>query len=224
MCDFFSSMALPRLSYLSHQTDRAHHGGITILYKVEDFVLTIYCLIEDALYPAFCQQHGLPRRAGFPPALRDSECLTIELVGSYWGDTRQKQRYAQMHDRLGAWFPARRDRGAFTRQGANRWQVKAWRPQHLVARLGGDQAPGHAAGAHLPRSAPISAPDFPDRVRRRVPRTDAGLLCGQRRTEPPKYSPIPSAYGSTYNSNESRWISTDWSNYKSHTSRLILNS
>ena len=127
-------MALPRLSYLSHQTDRAHHGGITILYKVEDFVLTIYCLIEDALYPAFCQQHGRPRRAGFPPALRDSECLTIELVGSYWGDTRQKQRYAQMHDRLGAWFPARRDRGAFTRQGANRW-LWSDRPRAAFARL-----------------------------------------------------------------------------------------
>ena len=42
MCDFFSSMAIPRLSYLYHQTDRAHHGGITIMYKVEDFVITIY--------------------------------------------------------------------------------------------------------------------------------------------------------------------------------------
>ena len=43
MCDFFSSMAIPRLSYLYHQTDRADHGGITIMYKVEDFVITIYC-------------------------------------------------------------------------------------------------------------------------------------------------------------------------------------
>ncbi len=37
---------------------------------------------------------------------------------------------------------------------------------------------------------------------------------------PPKYSPMPSGYGPTYDSNESRWISTDWSNCKSHTSRL----
>ena len=55
------------------------------MYKVEDFVIAIYCLIEDELYPAFCQQHGLPRRAGFPPALSDSECLTVELVGQYLG-------------------------------------------------------------------------------------------------------------------------------------------
>ena len=59
-------MAIPPLSYLCDQTDRDHLGGITIMYKVEDFVIAIYCLIEDELYPAFCQQHGLPRRAGFP--------------------------------------------------------------------------------------------------------------------------------------------------------------
>ena len=95
------------------------------MYKVEDFVITIYCLIEDELYPAFCQHHGLPRRAGFPPALSDSECLTVELVVSYLGYTSQKQLYEQMHDRFGAWFPALHDRSAFTRQCANLWQVKS---------------------------------------------------------------------------------------------------
>ena len=44
-------MAIPRLSYLYDQTDRDQPGGITIMYKVEDFVITIYCLIEDELYP-----------------------------------------------------------------------------------------------------------------------------------------------------------------------------
>ena len=68
------------------------------MYKVEDFVVIIYCLIEDELYPAFCRQHGLPRRAGFLPALSDSECLAIELVGQYLGYASQKQLYEQMHD------------------------------------------------------------------------------------------------------------------------------
>ena len=111
------------------------------MYKVEDFVIAIYCLIEDELYSAFCQQHGLPRRAGFPPALSDSECLTVELVGQYLGYTSQKQLYEQMHDRWSTWFPALKDRVAFTRQCANLWQVKAWMHHHLVDRLGGDQAP-----------------------------------------------------------------------------------
>ena len=46
------------------------------MYSLELFVIAIYCLIEDALYPHFCHQHGQPRRAGFPPALSDSEWLT----------------------------------------------------------------------------------------------------------------------------------------------------
>ena len=58
-------MAIPPLSYLYHQTDRDHLGGITIMYKVEDFVIIIYCLIEDELYPAFCQQHGLASSGWF---------------------------------------------------------------------------------------------------------------------------------------------------------------
>ena len=115
------------------------------MYKVEDFVITIYCLIEDELYPASpASRHGLPRRAGFPPALSDSECLTIELVGSYLGYTSQKQLYEQMAGPqiLALGFrPVFKDRSAFTRQCANLWQVKAWMHQHLVKRLGGDQAP-----------------------------------------------------------------------------------
>lgn len=110
------------------------------MYKIEEFVIAIYCLIEDELYPAFLKQHGLPRRAGFPPTLSDSECLTVELVGQYLGYTSQKQLYAQMHDRFGAWFPALRDRSAFTRQCANLWQVKSFMHHHLVERLGGLQA------------------------------------------------------------------------------------
>ena len=51
------------------------------MYNVEDFVIAIYCLIEDELYPHFCQTYGRPRRAGFAPALSDSECLTLEWIG-----------------------------------------------------------------------------------------------------------------------------------------------
>ena len=107
------------------------------MYKIEEFVIAIYCLIEDELYPAFLKQHGLPRRAGFPPTLSDRECLTVESVGQYLGYTSQKQLYAQMHDRFGAWFPALRDRSAFPRQCANLWQVKSFLHHHLVEQLGG---------------------------------------------------------------------------------------
>ena len=78
------------------------------MYSLELFVIAIYCLIEDALYPHFCHQHGQPRRAGFPPALSDSECLTLEVVGHYLGYGTQKQLYEQLCDRFGTWFPGLR--------------------------------------------------------------------------------------------------------------------
>ena len=133
------------------------------------------------MYPAFCQQHGLPRRAGFPPALSDSECLTIELVGQYLGYTSQKQLYEHMHDRFGGWFPALRDRVSFTRECANLWQVKAWMHQRLVEHVGGLKAPCQIIDT-LPEGAPVPTADFSHRVRRRRPATERRLLSGQRRS------------------------------------------
>ncbi len=86
------------------------------MYSLAHFVVAIYCLIEDELYPRFCQQQGRPRRAGFPPALSDSECLTIEMVGHYLGYSTQRQLFKQMRALFGAWLPGLRDRGAFARQ------------------------------------------------------------------------------------------------------------
>lgn len=42
-------------------------------------------MYQNELYPAFCRQHGLPRRTGFPLALSDSQCLRVELAGQYLG-------------------------------------------------------------------------------------------------------------------------------------------
>ena len=142
------------------------------MYKVEDFVIAIYCLIEDELYPAFCQQHGLPRRAGFPPALSDIECLTVELVGPYLGYTTQKQLYEQMHDRWNTWFPALRDRVAFGRQCANLWQVKAWMHHHIVERLGGYQAP-----CQIIDTLPVPICHAARRFQRRIFRTESVGAC-----------------------------------------------
>lgn len=110
------------------------------MYSLADFVIAIYCLIEDDLYPSFCQHQGRPRRAGFAPALSDSECLTIEIVGHYLGYNTQKQLFKQMRALFGAWFPGLRSREAFTRQSANLWQVKTWMHQYLVESLQGHQA------------------------------------------------------------------------------------
>ena len=124
------------------------------------------------MYPAFCRHHGLPRRAGFLPALSDSECLAIELVGPYLGYASQKQLYEQMHDRWSTWFPALKDRVAFTRQCTNLWQVKAWMHHHLVDRLGGYQAP-----CQIIDTLPLPICHAARRFQRRIFRTESVGPC-----------------------------------------------
>jgi hypothetical protein len=142
------------------------------MYSLELFVIAIYCLIEDELYPHFCHHHGRPRRAGFPPALSDSECLTLDLVGHYLGYGTQKQLYEQLRDRFGTWFPGLRDRVAFTRQSANLWQAKTWMHQHLVTLLHGHQAPRQVID-----TLPVPICKVARRFRRRIFRTQ-GVLEG----------------------------------------------
>ena len=110
------------------------------MYNLDLFVISIYCFIEDDLYPAFCKAHGKPRTAGFDPALSDAECLTIEIVGHFLGYSSQKKLYEQMKEHFTDWFPALKDRPAFVRQCANLWTVKMWMQQRIVACLEGHQA------------------------------------------------------------------------------------
>jgi hypothetical protein len=137
------------------------------MYDLEMFVIAVYCLVTEVLYPSFCQRYGTPRRAGFEPALSDEECLTIELVGQFLGYATQKQLYERMHERFGEWFPALTDRVAFVRQSANLWQVKACLQQDLVHRLGGDQCP-----CQIIDTLPIPLCKVTRRFQRRIFRTD----------------------------------------------------
>ena len=107
------------------------------MYNLDLFVISIYCFIEDDLYPAFCAANGKPRRAGCEPALSDTECLTIEIVGHFLGYSSQKRLYEQMKEHFSCWFPALKERPAFVRQSANLWHVKAWMQQQIVAYLEG---------------------------------------------------------------------------------------
>ena len=147
------------------------------MYSLALFVITIYCLIEDELYPDYCQEHGTPRQAGFAPTLSDSECLTLEIVGHFLGYTTQKQLFEQMGERFGYWFPGLRDRTAFPRQSANLWQVKTWMQQQVVHRLGGHQAP-----LQVIDTMPLPICKLARRFQRRIFRTES-VLDGPRPTK-----------------------------------------
>lgn len=100
------------------------------------FLITLFCLIDDWLAARRVRQRGPA------PILRDSEALTVEVAGAFFGlDTDEaiylhfRRFYADLFPRLG-----RVDRTTFARQAANLWKVKEALWQHLLARIDHDPA------------------------------------------------------------------------------------
>jgi hypothetical protein len=117
----------------------------------QDLLLQVFCLIDDEL-----KALALPRRRGPRPTLTDSEVITIELVGEFWGldrDTALLRHFRAYHP---AEFPnlAGVSRTTFARQAANLWAVK----ERLRARLAAWLAAGQPVW--LVDSMPIEACKF----------------------------------------------------------------
>ena len=51
--------------------------------SVEDFIITVYCLIDDELKKLLLDRKL--RSRGFKPTLADSEVITMEIVGEFLG-------------------------------------------------------------------------------------------------------------------------------------------
>ena len=99
-------------------------------------LITVYCLIDEWLA-------GRPlRQRGPAPVLADSEVLTIECVGEFWGIDTDKGLYEHFRRHYHDWFPAlgRVHRTTFVRQAANLWAVKAQLRQQLLTRIAFDPA------------------------------------------------------------------------------------
>ena len=99
-------------------------------------LITVYCLIDDWLGGRQLRQRG-PK-----PILADSEVLTIECVGEFWGIDTDKGLYEHFCCHWGDWFPTLRRvyRTTFVRQAANLWAVKAQLRQQLLGQVGFDPA------------------------------------------------------------------------------------
>jgi hypothetical protein len=102
--------------------------------SLEDFIITVYCWIDDQL--ASCVGGRRRRQRGFAPALSDSEVITLEVVGEFLGLETDVQiwRYGCRHWRTG--FPELGSRPAFAKQAANLWVLKQRLRQRLIAHLG----------------------------------------------------------------------------------------
>ena len=94
---------------------------------ITTFMIVVYCLIDDTLAGQRL------RKRGPQPTLRDSEVLTIEVVGEFLGLDTESNIFTHFCRYYSDWFPALRKitRTTFTRQAANLWKVK----QELWQRL-----------------------------------------------------------------------------------------
>jgi hypothetical protein len=116
-----------------------------------DFLLHVYCLVDDAL-----QTLDPGRRRGPQPTLSDSEVITMERAGEFWGFDSDQALVRHFRAYHCAEFPALAQvhRTTFARQAANLWHLKQQLQRRLAAALAG------ADPVWLVDSLPIDACEF----------------------------------------------------------------
>jgi len=94
---------------------------------ITTFIVSVFCIIDDWL------MGKQVRTRGIAPRLRDSEVLTMEVVGEFLGIDTDSGQYRYFRQHFGAWFPALRKvhRTTYARQAANLWAVKRQIWQHM---------------------------------------------------------------------------------------------
>jgi len=82
---------------------------------ITTFMIAVFCLIDDSIADQRLRKRG-PK-----PTLRDSEVLTIEVVGEFLGLDTESGIFTHFCRYYSDWFPGLRQitRTTFTRQAAN---------------------------------------------------------------------------------------------------------
>jgi hypothetical protein len=98
---------------------------------ITTFIIATFCLIDDHLAGKRLRSRG-PQ-----PMLKDSEVLTIEVVGEFLGLEKDQAIFTHFRTHYADWFPGLRkiDRTTFVRQAANLWKVKQELWQILISRI-----------------------------------------------------------------------------------------
>lgn len=93
-----------------------------------DFIIQVFVLVDD-----FLQQHQeWGRKRGPKPQLTDSEVITMEIVGEFFGLGSDKQIYDYFRLSWLPFFPNLGCRTTFTRQVANLWYIKDELRKYLI--------------------------------------------------------------------------------------------
>lgn len=102
--------------------------------SIENFIISIFCLVDDEL-KRMLNGRKL-RQRGFPPALSDSEVLTMEIVGEFLGHDDDKGLWSYFKTHWNHFFPKIPDRTTFVRQAANLHIVKHMLQEKFAEALG----------------------------------------------------------------------------------------
>lgn len=100
---------------------------------LEDFIITVFCWVEDHL--EILLGNRCLRQRGFAPKLADSEVITLEVVGEFLGLDTDVGLWKYFRRHWGAWFPRLGARTTFAQQAAHLWPVKQWLHQRLLREL-----------------------------------------------------------------------------------------
>ncbi len=121
--------------------------------SIDDFIIAVFCLVADELQEML--KDTTLRQRGSAPKLDDSEVLTMEIVGEFLGEDRDKAIWEYFKGHWLHFFPKIPDRSNFVRQAANLHVVKRMLQERLATKL-------HAMGdtLHMVDGLPIPVCKF----------------------------------------------------------------
>jgi hypothetical protein len=109
--------------------------------SIEDFIITVYCLVDEALNKLIEDQNL--RQRGFKPILSDGEVITMEVVAEFLGIDTDKGAWEYFCNHWHDWFPMLGSRANYAKQAANLWNITQRIQRELAKQLGAFSDPLH---------------------------------------------------------------------------------
>jgi Transposase DDE domain len=111
------------------------------MFSTEDFIIAVFCCVDD-LWHQVTQGQKI-RKGGFAPSLSDSEVITMEIVGEFYGLETDKGIWSYFKSHWSDLFPQMKSRTTFVRQASNLWCYKQQLQKLLATNLGGFKTQVH---------------------------------------------------------------------------------
>jgi hypothetical protein len=107
--------------------------------NLDDFIIALFCLIDEAIAHVLAGQRL--RQRGPQPKLRDSEVITMEIVGEYLGLECDSAIFIYFRRHYAHFFPTllHVHRTTFVRQATNLWRLKERLWQYFLAQTPHDE-------------------------------------------------------------------------------------